>query len=158
MSRTRFSWLAPMVLWPLAQWLLPEPTVRPQGGGTQRTDDEAVFAAVLFVLVSEVPWRALPRTFGVSWQHAHRRFGQWSEAGLWERLREAARDPRFPGNVQHWADGVARSAALRGSRGTELTAVVPAAPLVGPPRPPGRPMVRTHEKGNFTARLFGPHR
>ncbi len=35
--------------------------VRPQGGGVANIDDEAVFAAIIYVLVSGCAWRALPR-------------------------------------------------------------------------------------------------
>ncbi|MEV0642233.1 transposase [Streptomyces sp. NPDC050619] len=143
-----------MILWPLARRYLPSPVVRPQGGGTQRVDEEAVFAAILYVLVSREPWRALPRTFSVSWQNAHRRFAQWSEAGLWDRIRESCGGPHTPGAVQQWADAVAALAEERLRRGGLPPAVVPVPP------PPGRgkrlnPVIRVHDGGDFTARLFG---
>lgn len=159
----RFSWLAPMVVWPLAQRHLPGPTVRPQGGGTRRSDDEAVFAAVLFVLACETPWRALPRNFGVSWQHAHRRFVQWSDAEVWERLRENARDPRLPEGVRHWAGCLACAAARRHRRTTP--APVPPAravhvagrrlPRSATGREGERPAVHHHEGRALPTRLFG---
>jgi len=99
----RFAWLTPMVLWPLARRHVPEPALRPQGGGTRRSDDEAMFAAIVYVLVSGVAWRSLPKTFGVSWQTAHRRFTQWSEAGLWKRLSEVPETPLVPPLVRRWA-------------------------------------------------------
>src|SRR4030081_2597254 len=93
----RFSWLAPMVLWPIAESLLPRPTVRPQGGGTPRVEDEATFAAVVYVLVSECAWRELPKTFNVSWQTAHRRFTQWCSDGLWAKIANAGNDDEARG-------------------------------------------------------------
>ncbi|MFI1221095.1 MULTISPECIES: transposase [unclassified Streptomyces] len=155
----RFSWLAPMVLWPLARRHLPRPAVRPQGGGSQRADDEATFAAILFVLASGVPWRALPRAFTVSWQNAHRRFSQWSEAGLWDQIRETARRQPDPGQarqLRQWAEAVSALAEERLNR--------PAAPPPGPrataPRPAAglQPGLRVHEPDDFTVRLFGADR
>ncbi|WP_197054550.1 transposase [Saccharomonospora viridis] len=47
-----------------AKPLIPLSRVRPQGGGTQDTPDETVFAAIVYVLVSGCAWRALPPCFG----------------------------------------------------------------------------------------------
>lgn len=151
----RFAWLTPMMLWPLARHYLPRPAQRPQGGGTQRADDEAMFAAIVYVLVSGVPWRALPKTFAVSWQNTHRRFTQWSEAGLWDRIREASRRQQMPGQMRHWADTVGALAEERLNRA--------AAPMERPPvatrRTAGlKPGIRVHQQGDFTVRLFGPGR
>lgn len=156
----RFAWLAPMELWPLARRHLPRPAVRPQGGGSQRADDEATFAAILFVLVSGVPWRALPRAFTVSWQNAHRRFTQWSEAGLWDHLQDAAhrqQPPGQPGALRQWAETLSALADERLNR--------PAMPPAGPPAAPApqrtgglQPGLRVHEQDDFTVRLFGPGR
>ncbi|MEV5201154.1 transposase [Streptomyces sp. NPDC053720] len=40
--------------------------MRPQGGGTQDTPDETLFAAIVYVLASGCAWRALPPCFGIS--------------------------------------------------------------------------------------------
>jgi transposase len=42
----------------MARPLLPPARVRPQGGGVANIDDEAVFAAIIYVLVSGCAWRA----------------------------------------------------------------------------------------------------
>lgn len=68
-------------LWELARPLLPPARVRPQGGGIASIDDEAVFAAIIYVLVSGCAWRALPPCFGASKPTVHRRFAVWSRAG-----------------------------------------------------------------------------
>jgi transposase len=47
-------------LWEIARPLIPPPKVRPQGGGTQDTRDETLFAAIIYVLVSGCAWRQLP--------------------------------------------------------------------------------------------------
>jgi transposase len=69
--------------------LIPAPRVRPQGGGTQDTPDAALFAAIIYVLVSGCVWRQLPPCFGMSKSTAHRRFLIWPRAGVWGRLHEA---------------------------------------------------------------------
>ncbi|MFJ8011880.1 transposase [Streptomyces sp. NPDC096339] len=126
-SAGRFAWLSPMMLWPLARRLVPQGTVRPQGGGTQRSDEEALFAAIVYVLVSDVPWRALPKSFPVSWQNTHRRAAQWTEAGLWDLMREAARGPQVPQQVKEWAGEIARMAQSRLSHSAAAPEPVPAA-------------------------------
>ncbi|MGC0423637.1 transposase [Embleya sp. AB8] len=49
-------------------------------------DDEAVFAAVVYVLVGGCSWRRLPPCFGASKPTVRRRFRIWSDDGLWGRL------------------------------------------------------------------------
>ncbi|MER5306773.1 transposase [Streptomyces sp. NPDC002773] len=117
----RFAWLSPMVLWPLARHLLTTGTARPQGGGTRRADEEAVFAAVLYVLVSGESWRALPKSFPVSWQNAHRRFGQWCDEDLWNRMADTARaTPQISPSVRDWAERLAEAARSRRTDRTGL--------------------------------------
>ncbi|MGK3111460.1 MULTISPECIES: IS5 family transposase [Streptomyces] len=89
MGRGTWSWVVPDGLWEIARPLIPPSRVRPQGGGTQDTPDETLFAAIIYVLVSGCAWRQLPPCFGVSKSTAHRRFLIWSRAGVWGRLHEA---------------------------------------------------------------------
>ncbi|MEU5658894.1 transposase [Streptomyces sp. NPDC047737] len=131
-----YDWLAPMVLWPLARRIMPVASVRPQGGGTRRLDDEAVFACILYVLVSESPWRAVPDTFGTSWQTAHRRFRQLCEAGIWERLELTTDVPGMPPALRYWAAAVRRAAAARD--GSRPNAPGLAEHGAAPPRPVAR--------------------
>ncbi|MFF1977429.1 transposase, partial [Streptomyces sp. NPDC058204] len=88
MGRGTWSWIVPDGLWEIAEPLIPPSKVRPQGGGTQDTPDETLFAAIIYVLVSGCAWRALPPCFGISKSTAHRRFLIWSRAGVWGRLHE----------------------------------------------------------------------
>jgi transposase len=89
MGRGTWSWIVPDGLWEIAEPLIPPSKVRPQGGGTQDTPDETLFAAIIYVLVSDCAWRALPPCFGISKSTSHRRFLIWSRAGVWGRLHEA---------------------------------------------------------------------
>ncbi|MFC8022143.1 IS5 family transposase [[Kitasatospora] papulosa] len=88
MGRGTWSWIVPDGLWEIAEPLIPLSKVRPQGGGTQDTPDETLFAAIIYVLVSGCAWRALPPCFGISKSTAHRRFLIWSRVGVWGRLHE----------------------------------------------------------------------
>ncbi|MFH8471012.1 transposase [Streptomyces sp. NPDC017991] len=73
MGSGRWGWIVPDGLWELARPLLPPARVRPQGGGVANIDDEAVFAAIIYGLVSGCAWRALPPCFGASKSTVHRR-------------------------------------------------------------------------------------
>lgn len=75
-------WIVPDGLWELARPSVPLARVRPQGGGVADIDDEAGFAAIVHVLVSGCAWRALPPCFGASRSTVHRRFANWSRAGV----------------------------------------------------------------------------
>ena len=75
--------------WQVAQPLIPQPPVRPQGGGKRRADDRAVLAAIVYLVQAGCSWWKLPaQMFGISRATAHRRFSQWTQAGLWERLHQ----------------------------------------------------------------------
>ncbi|MGW7534892.1 transposase [Amycolatopsis sp. NPDC054798] len=143
----RFSWLAPMTLWPFAEPLLPDPAARPQGGGTPRIQDEATFAAICYVLATGCAWRDLPKTFGVSWQTAHRRFTHWANAGLWTALGELAGDETADATTRVWGGAVAEAAAAR------LRSAGAAARPAAADRP--RPRILREFSGHFVEQLFG---
>ncbi|WP_374404085.1 transposase [Frankia sp. Cj3] len=54
--------------------------------------DRAVVTAIICVLTSVCAWRHLPPGFGVLSATAHRRFRQWSRAGVWPRLHRTVLD------------------------------------------------------------------
>ena len=152
-SDDEFGWLAPMCLWPRLLPMVPASSARPQGGGLQRQDEQAMVAAVVFVLVTGTPWRGLPRVFGVSWQNAHRRFGQWSRAGLWRRLVESTADA--PGSAD-----AAWAARLESAAGTRLREQPssPATRATAEPAPCWRKPVVRRAQRNLVERLFGRER
>lgn len=88
MGSGQWGWIVPDGLWEIARPLLPPVRVWPQGGGVANIDDEAVFAAIIYVLVSGCAWRVLPPCFGASKSTVHRRFVIWSRAGVWGRLHQ----------------------------------------------------------------------
>lgn len=76
--------LVPDDLWELFQRVVPEVPSRPQGGGRRRHGDREVLAAIVFVATSGCAWQQLPSaSFGPSGATAHRRFSEWTKAGVW---------------------------------------------------------------------------
>jgi transposase len=57
--------------------------------GKPRVDDKSVFRAIVFVLATGCAWQRLPPALGVTPATAHRRFCEWSRAGLWQRGHDA---------------------------------------------------------------------
>ena len=109
--------LVPDELWELVEPLIPEHGVRPQGGGPQRVDDRAVFTAIVYVLTTGCAWRHLPPSFGVTHQTAHRRFGEWTKAGLWPRVHQAVLDQLGAAGMIDWSRAVLDGASVRAKKG-----------------------------------------
>lgn len=105
--------------------LLPPSRVRRQGGGTQNAPDEAVFAAIVYVLVSGCAWRALPPCFGISKSTAHRRFLIWSRAGVWGRLHQAVLDKLAEKDLLDLSRVVLDTAHVRAKKGANLQVRAP---------------------------------
>jgi transposase len=104
-------------LWAVLEPLLPERVH--QRIGRPRVDD--AFPAILFVLVTGVPWRVLPREIGCSGVTAWRRLRDWQAAGVWDRLhREMLRRLNALGRLD-WSVGVVDASHIRAFRGGPLT-------------------------------------
>ncbi len=88
-----------------------------RGGGVANIDDEAVFAAIIYVLVSGCAWRALPPCFGASKSTVHRRFLIWSRAGVWGRLHQKVLELLDGQNLVDLSRAVLDSAHVRAKRG-----------------------------------------
>nr|WP_223208087.1 IS5 family transposase [Actinopolyspora erythraea] len=102
----------------IAAPLLPEHGVRRQGGGRRRAGDRAVFTAIVFVLTSGCSWRQVPPSFGVSVPTAHRRFQEWTHAGVWRRLHRAVLDELGVRGELDWARAVIDGAGVRAKGGS----------------------------------------
>lgn len=100
--------------------LIPQFAPRPQGGGTAPVDARAVFTPIVYVLTTGCGWREQPRSFGVSFQTAHRRFGQWTTAGVWRRLYRAVLDELGSRGWIDWSRVIPDAASVR-AKGGELT-------------------------------------
>jgi transposase len=104
-------------LWEIVAPLIPEPPRRRQGGGIARVDDRAVFTAIVFVLTTGCAWRHLPPCFGVSKATAHRRFVEWTGAGLWRRLHRAVLDRLGAAGEVDWTRAIVDAASVRAKKG-----------------------------------------
>lgn len=61
---------------------------RAQKTGRPRVDDRVAFNAVMYVLVTGIAWRYLPRELGCSPATAHRRLQECQRQGVWQRLHQ----------------------------------------------------------------------
>ena len=120
-----WGWIVPEGLWELAKPLIPPARVRPQGGGVANIDDEAVFAAIVYVLVSGCAWRALPPCFGASKSTVHRRFLIWSRAGVWGRLHQKVLAVLDGAGLLDLSRVVLDSAHVRAKKGANLQVRAP---------------------------------
>ena len=109
--------LVPDELWALVEPLVPEFRSRPQGGGTASLPARAVFTAIVYVLTSGCGWRELPLSFGVPFQTAHRRFSQWTKAGLWRQLHHAVLDELGSQGLIDWSRVIVDAASVRAKKG-----------------------------------------
>ncbi|MEU7429775.1 transposase [Streptomyces sioyaensis] len=121
----RWGWIVPDGLWEIAKPLIPPARVRPQGGGVANIDDEAVFAAIIYVLVSGCAWRALPPCFGASKSTVHRRFVIWSRAGGWGRLHQKVLQLLDEKGLVDLSRAVLDSAHVRAKKGANVQVRAP---------------------------------
>jgi transposase len=85
----------------------------PQKTGRPRVDDRVAFNAVMYVLVSGIAWRYLPRELGCSPATTHRRLQEWKREGRWQRLhQELWRRLNAAGRID-WQSGVIDSSHIR---------------------------------------------
>ncbi|MFD8700621.1 IS5 family transposase [Kitasatospora purpeofusca] len=125
MGSGRWGWIVPEGPWEVARPLLPAAQVRPQGGVTANIDDEAVFAAIVYVLTSGCAWRHLPPCFGASKSTTHRQFLTWSRAGLWASLHDAVLAELADQGLLDLSRVVLGSAHVRAKKGGELAGPSP---------------------------------
>jgi transposase len=105
-----------------------------------------VFAAIVLVLTTGCAWRHLPPIFGVSHQTAHRRFTEWSEAGLWAKLHRAVLDHLGAAGEIDWSRAIVDGASLRSKKG------ITDRPKPGRSRQGGQQDPRPHRPERPTAR------
>lgn len=83
------QWRIPDALWKKMEYLLPPRKIHPNGGHNPRISDRDAMNGILFVLRTGCQWNALDRTNICRHSSAHRRFIEWTEAGVfaefWKR-------------------------------------------------------------------------
>jgi transposase len=110
-------------LWGVLEPMLPERPARRIG--RPRVEDRVAFTAILFVLLTGLPWRLVPEEIGCSGVTAWRRLLDWQAVGVWGRLhRELLRRLNATGQLG-WSVGVVDGSHIRALRGGPLTRSVP---------------------------------
>jgi CPA2 family monovalent cation:H+ antiporter-2 len=80
------GWRLPDEIWGQMEPLLPPRKPHPRGGHNPRVSDRAAMDAILFVLRTGCQWNALNATGICSSSSAHRRFQEWTQAGVFEEF------------------------------------------------------------------------
>jgi transposase len=108
-------WAVRDELWQVFRELLPQR--EPSATGRPRVPERTAFNAVVYVLVTGIAWRHLPRELGCSPATAHRRFQEWQRAGLFERLHaELLRRLNAAGRID-WTRAVIDGSHVRALEG-----------------------------------------
>ena len=114
------GWRIPDSLWRELEPLLPERKAHPLGCHNPRVPDRAAMNAILFVLRTGCQWNALKATGICSSSSAHRRFLEWTKAGVFEKAWRKALDSyeEFVGLDWSWLsmDGAMSKAPLGGEK------------------------------------------
>nr|WP_156041644.1 IS5 family transposase [Chondromyces apiculatus] len=80
------GWRLPDAMWTEMQPLLPPRKPHPLGCHNPRVDDRAAMDAIFFVLRTGCQWSALDGTGICSHSSAHRRFMEWTKAGVFKKF------------------------------------------------------------------------
>ena len=93
------DWRLPDALWERLAPLLPPPKPHPLGCHRPRVENRKAMDAIFFVLRTGCQWNALNETGLCSSSSAHRRFQEWTAAGVF---------------LEMWKSGLAAYDALKG--------------------------------------------
>ena len=116
------GWRLPDALWAKMERLLPPRPKHPLGCHNPRVPDRAAVDAIFFVLRTGCQWNALRETTICSSSSAHRRFQEWTRAGVFAAF---------------WCEGLLAYDALHGIDWTwlALDGAMGKAPLGGGKKP-----------------------
>ncbi len=102
-------------VWEVVEPLLP--TVEPRATGRPRVPDRVAFNTIVFVLVTGIAWRFVPRELGCSGVTAWRRLRDWQAAGVWERTHAALLDQLNAAGAIDWSAAVVDGSHIRALQG-----------------------------------------
>jgi transposase len=103
-------------VWEAIEPLIP-PVVVPAGSGRRPVPDRIAFNAIVFVLVTGIAWRHLPRELGCSGVTAWRRLRDWQAAGVWERLHQMLLERLNKAGAIDWSAAVIDGSYIRALQG-----------------------------------------
>jgi putative transposase len=114
------GWRIPDVLWAQIEPLIPPGREHPLGCHNPRVPARNAMNAILFVLRTGCQWNALKATGICASSSAHRRFVEWTEAGVFEKawVKALADYEEFVGIDWRWLsmDGAMSKAPLGGEK------------------------------------------
>jgi transposase len=114
------GWRIPDTLWRELEPLIPAGKSHPLGCHNPRVPNRAAMNAILFVLRTGCQWNALNATGICSSSSAHRRFLEWTAAGVFERawVKALCAYDEFVGVDWSWLsmDGAMTKAPLGGEK------------------------------------------
>jgi len=85
--------------WEKIAALVPDGAVREHGKGRPWSDKRRVLEGILWIVKTGARWKDLPKEYP-PYQTCHRRFQQWVESGVFEKVIEAlARDLQERGGI-----------------------------------------------------------
>ena len=120
-EKTRRDWRIPDELWERLVPLLPLRKLHPLGCHRPRVEDRTAMDAIFFVLRTGCQWNALKETGICSSSSAHRRFQEWTEAGVFLALWQSGLGAyeALKGIDWEWLamDGAMTKAPLGGEKG-----------------------------------------
>ena len=103
-------------LWEVAEPLIP-PVRVPARQGQRPVPDRVAFNAIVFVLVTGIAWRHLPREMGCSGVTAWRRLRDWQAAGVWEQLHATLVKRLNAAGAIDWSASVVDGSHIRALQG-----------------------------------------
>jgi transposase len=108
-------------LWEAVEPLLP--AVEVARTGRPRVPDRVAFSAIVFVLVTGIAWRFVPRELGCWGVTAWRRLRDWQAAGVWDRLHATLLDRLNAAGAIDWSSAVVDASHIRALQGGPHRAV-----------------------------------
>lgn len=117
-------------LWVEIEPLIPRVQRRVRYPGRRRHDDRACLEGILYVLRYAVPWAELPQAEGwPSGQTCWRRFHEWRQAGVWERLLARVQELLEQEGLSDWSRAIADASLVDTKKGAARSAARSAAAL-----------------------------
>lgn len=114
------GWRIPDELWEEIEPLLPSRKLHPLGCHRPRVPDRKAMNAIFFVLRTGCQWNALNETKICTSSSSHRRFMEWTKAGVFEKLwkKELLKYDKLKGIDWKWLslDGAMTKAPLGGEK------------------------------------------
>lgn len=101
-------------LWSIIEPMLPPPN----GKGRPPVGNREALTGILFVLLTGLAWRFLPREMGCgSGVTCWRRLRDWNDLGVWARLHQVLLSKLHCANKIDWSRAIADSSTVRSPGG-----------------------------------------